>query len=508
MTDRHVYVLAAILAIAGGAIFFYKSAVLGIPTAPGARSTTWTIEAAIDIASDGGPMKVSLQTPVNPPGYRVLEENFISRGFGLAVKDEAGGGRIAEWAIRRTRGKQSLYYRAEVFHEEGEPSSGAQPPYPPTPQLEEPYQTALQELVDETRAHSADIESFTSEMLRKINDPSPGPYVDFFLARGASAKDKADLAVLLLAGAHIPARMAQGVFLSENQRNANIVPWLEVHNEQRWLYFDPATGSQGLPDNLFLWWRGGDPLVTVDGGENLQYKLAVNDNQVDTMDVAASRVRQRKSRALEYSPASLPINTQMVYRILLLVPLGALVVVIMRNLVGVRTFGTFMPVLIALAFRETQLLGGIILFTLIVTMGLAIRFYLEKLKLLMVPRLASVLAVVVLLMLAISIIGHRLGLDTGLSVALFPMVILTMVIERMSTLWEERGPQEALIDGAGSLIVAALAFLVMSIQRVEYLTFFFPELLLLILAVTLLMGRYTGYRLLELRRFKVLANDK
>jgi len=37
--------------------------------------------------------------------------------------------------------------------------------------------------------------------------------------------------------------------------------------------------------------------------------------------------------------------------------------------------------------------------------------------------------------------------------------------------------------------------------------FTFPELLLVVLAVVVLAGRYTGYRLLELRRFKALASD-
>ena len=39
----------------------------------------------------------------------------------------------------------------------------------------------------------------------------------------------------------------------------------------------------------------------------------------------------------------------------------------------------------------------------------------------------------------------------------------------------------------------------------EHLLFVFPELLLAVLAVTLLLGRYSGYRLTELYRFRVLA---
>ncbi|NIO09075.1 MAG: hypothetical protein GTO40_14095, partial [Deltaproteobacteria bacterium] len=62
-----------------------------------------------------------------------------------------------------------------------------------------------------------------------------------------------------------------------------------------------------------------------------------------------------RSPLLEFSLLSLPIRTQAVYRVLLMIPLGALLVVVFRNVIGINTFGTFMPVLIALAFRETQL---------------------------------------------------------------------------------------------------------------------------------------------------------
>jgi hypothetical protein len=164
-----------------------------------------------------------------------------------------------------------------------------------------------------------------------------------------------------------------------------------------------------------------------------------------------------------------------------------------------------MPVLVALAFRETQLVAGVILFSLVVCLGLAFRFFMENLRLLLVPRLASVLIIVVLLMALISIIGNQLGIETGLSVGLFPMVILTMTIERMSIVWEERGSSEAIQQGVGSLVVAALCYTVMENPVLKHLFFVFPELLLCVLAITLLLGRYSGYRLLELVRFRQLA---
>ena len=62
-------------------------------------------------------------------------------------------------------------------------------------------------------------------------------------------------------------------------------------------------------------------------------------------------------------------------------------------------------------------------------------------------------------------------------------------------------------SGGGSLLVAMAAYIFMGMSWLEHLLFTFPELLLVVLAFVLLVGRYTGYRLLELRRFKALARN-
>jgi hypothetical protein len=62
-------------------------------------------------------------------------------------------------------------------------------------------------------------------------------------------------------------------------------------------------------------------------------------------------------------------------------------------------------------------------------------------------------------------------------------------------------------QGLGSLLAAVLAYLLMFNRWTEHLVFVFPELLLILLAVTLLLGRYSGYRLMELRRFKALVKE-
>ena len=96
----------------------------------------------------------------------------------------------------------------------------------------------------------------------------------------------------------------------------------------------------------------------------------------------------------------------------------------------------------------------------------------------------------------------KLGLERGLSVALFPMVILTMTIERLSITWEERGGGHAMKVAIGTLFAATLAYLVMSVPELVYFVFTFPAILLILVGFMLAMGRYRGYRLTELVRFK------
>ena len=54
------------------------------------------------------------------------------------------------------------------------------------------------------------------------------------------------------------------------------------------------------------------------------------------------------------------------------------------------------------------------------------------------------------------------------------------------------------------LLVASLAYGLMTNPYIKHWTFNFPELMFCVLAVILLLGQYTGYRLSELMRFRHL----
>ncbi|MGM0517269.1 MAG: inactive transglutaminase family protein [Pseudomonadota bacterium] len=510
MRRLHLFFVVLLLSVVGLSVAWYKYDTLGFPLAPDQETETWTVEAQIRVETGAAPASVRFALPSDPPHYTRLDEGFVSRGWGLTTQSR-GKEREAVWTKRNPDGNQTLYYQTTVYRDQEDIERSPYPGPADPPDLEEPLKSAAESFIEQIRAESADIQTFATLLVREVNASRPNENIAAFLKPDATETERTRLAIRLLAIARIPARMSHGVTLTDEGRNLSPTTWLEVHNSRRWVPIDPRTGSVGYPRRFLVWWHGDTPALETSGLRDARLTFATSRSLRDAVETAQLQSAIAGSRLMEFSLLDLPIDTQNTYRVLLLVPLGALIIVLLRNVIGIRTFGTFMPVLIALSFRETQLLGGVVLFTLIVALGLLIRFYLERLKLLLVPRLASVVIVVIFLMAVISIVSHRLGLDTGLSVGLFPMVILAMTIERVSIVWEEHGPADALLQAVGSMIVAALAYLVMVNTYVAHIFFVFPELLLVVLALTLLLGRYTGYRLTELfrfRAFKTLAHVK
>lgn len=86
------------------------------------------------------------------------------------------------------------------------------------------------------------------------------------------------------------------------------------------------------------------------------------------------------------------------------------------------------------------------------------------------------------------------------------MIIIAWTLERMSLIWEEEGKRSAIVQVSGSVLVAVCAYAFMKISQIQYWAFYFPEMLLILLAGIILIGRYTGYRLSELIRFKTFTH--
>ncbi len=187
--------------------------------------------------------------------------------------------------------------------------------------------------------------------------------------------------------------------------------------------------------------------------------------------------------------------------LILVLPLIAFFLVIIRNVVGLETFGTFSPMLLSLAFLTTGIGWGFVVFAIIVGLGTGLRLLLQRLRLHLVSRVAILIAVVAVSMVGITVVGAAFGVGALLHVSIFPMVIMANTIENFTNTQLERGTGEALWLTFNTLLVATCSYMGIEWTGLKPLVLTFPELLVGVIALEILLGRWRGLRLVEYVRF-------
>ncbi|MCX2981397.1 hypothetical protein EYC98_11030 [Halieaceae bacterium IMCC14734] len=498
---RQIVALVALLVIAGVSLVWYKHQVLGFPLLASESQTLWKIEATLKFDALGGPVTASINLPDAVVGRSDVFTEQMAPGYQFAIVDQDNNS-IAQWRhADPPEGAQVLYLRSEIFFNELGPLTEAPAPVPVTPHLIGLEARGFADARQILAAMDLEPAALVETILREINSPQSA-WLGLLLRDRSRRADKVQLAADLLAFQGIAARVIRGVELIDRQRGRSARFMLKVWQDNAWQLYD-AKSATALPWTKFIEFQQGEQaLFEVFGGEKSELSFAVVSEERAAFVNAVENARNHSSWLVDFSIYSLPVAQQSTFKLLLLIPLGALVVVILRNLVGIRTSGTFMPILIALSFLQTSLLPGLMLFLLVVGTGLLVRSYMSRLNLLLVPRIAAVLVFVIILYAAIGIAAHKLGFDWGAKVTFFPMIILSWTIERMSILWDEDGAREVFIQGGGSLVTASVAYLLMNSQTVSDAIFLYPEMLLIVLAIIIAIGSYSGYRLSDLRRFQ------
>ncbi len=264
------------------------------------------------------------------------------------------------------------------------------------------------------------------------------------------------------------------------------------------------------------------PLVDVDvqlGGRATSTSVTVSDrSRLDTRaligrsDLAGYSVTVGQSVLTEPGAATMPsaletaLTQTPVYgpsALLALVPLGAAVIVLLRVVLGVSSLGTFSPVLLALGYVQSGVLVGVAMTAVVLAAGLAAQPLLRRFRLPRVARLGVLVGVVTSTLLGIELLA---GLDAGAWGAALPVVVSAVVVERMWETWDLEGAPTALKDGAGTLAIAAVVTVLMLSPVVRMLAESAPLALALAgLLCAGLAGSYRGLRLVELARFRAVA---
>ncbi len=513
--------LTGLLLIGIGLAFFaWKVWGYDLPVVPDDPEGLWRVELVITVRGAGERGSVRAPLPSSGPGQIVYDEHSAADRLRFEIRREEGQ-RTGIW-----RGRLRDIH--EISHGFQVQLSGARMEVPggrvegppadilrlyggPTPRFpaDAPETFAVLESLSlpppaEVTARLRSIFALVNHEIEDAEQASEDALI-VLANREGSERGKAGLLVTLLRAAGIPARPVTGLWL---QRGTPVTEasWAEAWVGDQWVPLSPSLNFFGrLPEELLVLHAGSFEGVTAVGAEAISYRYHALRERLSPEELAALMMPPNPLlQAL--SLYRLPVATQAALRALLLLPLGALFMAMFRNLVGLPTYGTFLPVLIAFALRDFPLALGLGLVTGVIGVGVLGRLVLERLRLLMVPRLSILMCMVVLAVTALALLGGTTENRNLFAGVLFPIVILTMLVERFSIVLAEEGTREALVRGLYSLVVVAAIYPVFQSRTAEHLMFGFPELVIAVMGWLVLIGAYTGYRVTDLVRFRAFGS--
>lgn len=486
---------------------YCKIAYWGFSFNPKEKTDVWTIDAHISFTPvSGEKIAVELSTPRLSEGYKILSEDVVAKGY--EVKKDESLSRIKMTSSPRKK-IQDLYYRIMIYDNEEfsgkirEPAPKKLQPINFADEQQADMASEIWELAEEKYGEEI---SIPAKIILLLNEKPLNPQVDAFLPVKKNQRVMADLIINMLSYKNIPAHIIRGVRLNERKKATPADLMIEVYESGKWMVYDIATAKTGFPDNFIAFQRGNVSLLDVIGGSGSKINFSVIKSPFSTFKMAGRRAKYESSRYFDFSIYNLPSLEQNTLKWLMIFPLGILLVVLLRNVVGIQTMGTFTPMLIALSLIKTGFISGLLCYALIIGLGLTIRAATTRLNLLLVPRISAVVIFVILIMQALTIVGYNFDIKIAASAVFFPIIITAWIIERASITWEEEGVRNAVKQIFNTMAVGFITYIVLSNNYIRHVMYAFNEWNLVILFIVMLLGTYTGYRLTELKRFSPLVD--
>lgn len=512
--NRKVYWLACFLVLLSAASIAAKVIYGGQIVAPDYGSHLWRVDIVMNLIGKGARAKVRLTLPKGNDRQRIYNEHFENDNLIFYIRERViTGNRLGFWRSELLDGSKSIQhtFSAQLKSRVYDMPVGLM--LPKKPRTAYPPEIHIEWLDSSKFIQSAALRPHVKKVIgrekrihwvmRRIYDFVRGQ-VRYESEKGskdaretlkkleADCGGKARLFVAFSRAAGIPSRIVGGLILSGGQKQTTHV-WAENYLGGQWIPFDVVNDNYAsIPNHYLELYRGDYFLVKHIGVEKFEYFFVINPEKVPPVDNP-------------WSLYVLPLHFQNLVKVLLLIPVGTVVVSFCRTVIGVPTFGTFAPVLLALSFEEVSVstglacLGGIIFF------GCLLRKVLDLLRILVIPRLSIIVTMVVIFVLAMMVVGFHYGNQKILYITLFPLIIMTWTIERFSVIQIEDGTQSAIKTSLGTAFVAIATYYVIGLRSLRTYLFAFPELLFSIMAILLVMGRYTGIRLTEIWRFRELT---
>ncbi len=516
LPSRRMLVLAGVLAVCGLAAVTSRVLVAqGNALSP--SDQLWTIRVLTGVLAERKGTNVSIAGPADTRWMRLYGHTVEHPGLERRVAPR-GTGVVSSRVVVARAPMPGRYLVTSIFqvHEIANGHAGwrrTRSPEEALPQYLESdpslpvTHNLVAEAIQQIAAAGRDPADLANSVVAMVNERidgggvnEPDAVADVLATGRGSPLGRGRTLVTLARALDLPARLVAGVVLTETP-SAPVRVWAEIHLSDGWHAYDLAHGHIGeVPSHYLPMRRNGERIETIDTGESVS-RISISRERAP----AGFGTGAPSPAADIFDLTRLPFEARRIIGLLLLLPLGALVTVAVRRLVGVRTYGTFTPTLLALAATLVDLKVGAAMAAAVLIVGLGGRALVADDPLSRTARLAVVFTVIAVAMaLGVSAMAH-FGFDTSTVVALLPLVILTYLVDRFYAVADESGARAALIRLWWTFATAAAVFPILLREDWGQFLLRYPELHFITVAAIIVLGGWRGPTLVgrnELRWMK------
>ncbi len=182
---------------------------------------------------------------------------------------------------------------------------------------------------------------------------------------------------------------------------------------------------------------------------------------------------------------------------ILFIPLGAVIVVFVRLVLGIRLLGPFRSILLAVAFQITGIWAGCIFLAGVIAVVTAIRPVLKSICLPYFARVSVLLSMVASIMIAVFLAGRWLDIGSLDRMIFFPIFALCFTGEGFARTLSKEGAVSAFWRGGFTVLVAIGITFIAQIQQLQDILLNYPELLVLQTGVIILIAEAFDLRLFQ-----------
>ena len=484
--------------------------------------TVYKLSMQSHFSSEGQEVNIHTFLPKESPWQQILTEKYTPTDFS-SKEQLLPSGRLLSWSgdetqhqagfelLLHTKGNQySLPANAPINTNLAEPLKA----YLQASEHVQVQHPEIKALWQSIKPQSQDVRSvltrifqYTHEQIESVPFKGTTDALTTSRLKVASCNGKSRLFVALARLNGIPARLVGGIILDSGSKKTSH-QWVEVYVQGHWISFGPTNGYFATrPSHFLKLYQGDEALFRHTSNIGFDYLFTISKQTVSPSLYPA--LLNDSETKINLAPALTELHlSATTVAIILLFPLCTLIITFLRNVVGVKTFGIFMPMLIAATCMYSGLLAGLVGFILVLLIALVFHIWLEKQRILKTARLATVISLISLIFIfMLYLMDSDQKMEFGM-LALMPVVIISFVAERIHQVTVEGHWRELLSSSLGSIFTLVLCYFYMDSYLLQSLFSIFPESYLLVLAGLIFIGKWDGIRISELARFKHVDNQQ